>query len=501
MQISVLSWLEKSSAAFPDRVVYEDDDQTMTFGQLKRTADSIGTFIAGCQAPASPVVVMTGRHVLTPAAYLGVVSAGCFYVPMDASMPAARLNQILSVMQAHLMITDNEHREKAESLEFSGKIVNLEEIISENADPALLEKARFGLTEYSPLYVIFTSGSTGRPKGVITSHYSLMCYIDAVSEVLALDQEDILGNQSPLDYIAAVRDIYLPLLTGARTYIIPKTIFAMPEKLFEALNAHHVTTLCWSTAGVELPARLNAFDTVKPRCLKRLLFSGSVISSKYLRVWQQHLPDIRLINQYGPTESTASCTYYEVSGEVTEDTVLPIGRPYKHYGILLLSEDGQAVPEGEIGEICVTGPCLALGYYGNAEKTAQSFIQNPLNSNYRELIYKTGDLGRIGEDGLLMFCGRKDRQIKHMGHRIELEEIEGTAMKIAGVEDCCALYHKEKQLLYLFYTGEASSRDIAVYFRENMPSFMVPRKMKQLSEMPHLPNGKKDMQALTKLFK
>ena len=100
-----------------------------------------------------------------------------------------------------------------------------------------------------------------------------------------------------------------------------------------------------------------------------------------------------------------------------------------------------------------------------------------------------------------MFCGRKDRQIKHMGHRIELEEIEGTAMKIAGVEDCCALYHKEKQLLYLFYTGEASSRDIAVYFRENMPSFMVPRKMKQLSEMPHLPNGKKDMQALTKLFK
>ena len=181
---------------------------------------------------------------------------------------------------------------------------------------------------------------------------------------------------------------------------------------------------------------------------------------KYLKIGQPNLPDVMFVNQYGPTEATASCTYYVVDKQVEDDTVLPIGVPYENYRIILLNEDGTETEKGKTGEICVSGPILALGYYGDKERTEQSFVQNPLNNNYRELIYKTGDLGSFREDGILEFHGRKDRQIKHMGHRIELGEIEETAKQIDGVEDCCSLYYKEKEQLYLFYTGSASSKEI-----------------------------------------
>ena len=501
MDLSVLKWLDRTVAAFGDKQVFTDKTNTLTFGQLDGYARAVGTCLAGKLGPDSPVAVMSGRHVLTPACYLGVVRAGCFYAPMDATMPVTRLNQILGVIKAPVMLVDREHEALARTLDFSGEILIMEEILDTVPQDALLRKRAERITATTPLYVIFTSGSTGVPKGVITSHGSLMCYIDAVCKVLDMGSEDVLGNQSPLDYIAAVRDIYIPVKLGASTVILPKNEFAMPTVLFETLNEYKVTTVCWSVAGVELPAKLKAFEAVKPEYIKKVCFSGSVMPCKYLKIWQENLPDAIYVNQYGPTEATASCTYYVVKEKVEDDTVLPIGVPYENYRILLLNEDNTATAEGKVGEICVAGPVLALGYYGNPEKTAESFIQNPLNPWYRELIYKTGDLGRFREDGILEFHGRKDRQIKHMGHRIELGEIEGTALEIPGVGECCALYQKEKELLYLFYCGEATAKEITIHFRKVLPAFMVPRKIMNLSEIPRLPNGKTDMQTLKTYFK
>lgn len=501
MNLTVLKWLDSTVAAYGSKTVFYDSENTLTFAQLDGYAKAIGTYLAGCIKPNSPVVVMSGRHVMTPACYLGVVRAGCFYAAMDATMPTARLNQILGVIKAGIMLVDREHAEIAKSLDFSGRILIMEDILDTPVDEELLSKATAGMTGTTPLYVIFTSGSTGVPKGVITAHESLMCYIDAVCKVLDMGNTDVLGNQSPLDYIAAVRDIYIPVKTGASTVILPKNEFSMPTKLFETLNKYQVTTICWSVAGVELPAKLGAFDVIRPEYVKKVCFSGSVMPCKYLKIWQQNLPDALYVNQYGPTEATASCTYYVIPDQVEDDTVLPIGIPYDNYQILLLNEDHTETPFGDVGEICVAGPILALGYYGNPEKTAESFLQNPLNPNYRELIYKTGDLGRFREDGILEFHGRKDRQIKHMGHRIELGEIEATAAQVSGIGECCALYQKEKELLYLFYAGNATSKEIALHFRRVLPAFMVPRKILNLEAIPHLPNGKVDMQTLKTYFK
>lgn len=501
MDRSVLNWLDRAAAQYADKTAYEDADCSLSFGETDRISRTVGAFLqAKGVLPESPVVVMGARYVYTPACYLGIVRAGCFYAPADAEMPVGRLRQILEVIDAKYMIASRVFLEKAQSLGFEGELYVLEDILEtgnpENYDPAACE----GLTENTPLYVIFTSGSTGRPKGVITPHYALMCYIDAVQSVLGLTESDVLGNQAPLDYIAAVRDIYLPLYTGASSVIIPKNVFAMPDQLIKTLNDHKITTICWSTAGLEIAARLGAFTCGIPQYLQRVLFSGAVISNQALRTWQDNLPETRFINQYGPTEATASCTWYEVKEKVSEDSHIPIGRPYPHYRILLLNEQQQECAPGETGEICVGGPVLALGYYGDPERTAASFIQNPMNSAYREMIYRTGDLGRYREDGLLEFCGRMDRQIKHLGHRIELDEIEIAARAVEGVEECCALYDASKSLLYLFYSGQATPKDIALHFRASMPAFMVPRKTKKLEQLPKLPNGKTDMRTLREQY-
>ena len=501
MFTSVLDMLDHTAERYPAKDAFICGEDALSFRAFQKVTMSLGTALAGVIREKAPVIVMAGRGVLTPALFLSVVRAGGFYAPIDAGMPEARLRQMINVAQAEFMLVDREHLAAAEKLGFGGKILVAEDLLETQPDPVLLSGIRGRALETDPLYVIFTSGSTGVPKGVVTSHQSVMCYIDAVSEVLRVDDTDVFGGQAPLDYIAAVRDIYLPLYTGCSTVIIPKNEFSMPGELMDTLNRNHVTALCWSVAGAELPIKLGAFPDMKPEFLKKLCFSGSVMPGKYLKAWQETLPDVLYVNQYGPTEATASCTYYVVKEKAEDDTVLPIGRPYKHYRILLLTEDGREAAPGELGEICVAGPCLALGYYNSPERTAESFVRNPLNDAYYERIYKTGDLGLFREDGELEFHGRRDRQIKHMGHRIELEEIETKARSIPGVLECAALYQKEKELLYLFYKGEASARDITLAFRKSLPAFMVPRKIVSLEELPKLPNGKTDMNTLKGYFK
>ena len=501
MEITVLDWLDRTAGRLPDKTAFIDESGILTFDELQQIARQIGSQLLKYKKDRQPVVVMSGRHRLTPACFLGVVYIGNFYAPIDATMPVARLTQILQVIQSDVMIVDRDNMKTVEKLEFRGTILILEELMEDTAvDEAGLERIRRKMSSDMPLYTIFTSGSTGVPKGVITSHYALMCYIEAVSEVLDIGEVDRLGNQSPLDYIAAIRDIYFPIKDGASTVILPKQYFAVPAKLFEALNQYQVTTLCWSTSALTIPVQMRAFEYEVPRFLKKVCFSGSVMPGRILKIWQEHLPDVLFVNQYGPTEATASCTYYVVKERVTEDTVLPIGKPYRQYRILLLDEQNQETLPGEIGEICILGPALALGYYGTPERSAQAFIQNPLNHAYRELIYKTGDLGRFREDGELEFHGRMDRQIKHLGHRVELSELERVAEEIEGVTESCALYDKEKEYLYLFYTGETQKKQISIEMRGKLPGFMVPRKIINLTEIPRLPNGKTDMVTLKTYF-
>lgn len=501
MKTDILDRLELTVERQKEKTVFSDETGGITFSELLDKARRLGSALAKKVSSGSAVAVMSGRNVLTPVTFLGIVYAGCYYAPMDASQPEDRLKNILSVLEPKVLIADSGNAERARSIGFEGEILVSSEMFESPVDDALLAQRREGMCIDDPLYVIFTSGSTGMPKGVITSKLSLCCYIDAYTDVMGIDESDVLGNQSPLDYIAAIRDIYIPLFTGASMYIIPKQCFVMPAELFKTLNDRKVTCVGWSVSVFTIAVKVGAFDSGKPEYLKKICFSGSVMPCSVLKVWQENLPDAKFVNQYGPTECTASCTYYEVDHTVSDDEVLPIGRPYKNYRVFLLSEDEREVPIGEMGEICVSGPIVALGYYNAPELTAKTFIQDPLNKSYRRMVYKTGDYGTYREDGVLLFNGRKDRQIKHLGHRVELSEIETAALRLDTISECCALYQKEKELIYLFYTGSATAKEAAGFLRGVLPGFMVPRKLIALSEMPRLANGKTDMQALKGYFK
>lgn len=496
MEISVLEWLEKTADHFPNKPVFCDRDSSVTFTDVFTRAKAIGSAIAAKGICKKPVAVISGRHCMTPVTYLGVIYSGCFYAPIDSSLPIQRINLILETLQPALILTDAANRDFIKKLDYQGDAMVAEEAAIHPICQTELARIRRFANENDPLYVIFTSGSTGRPKGVITSHHALMCYIDAYSQVMGISSSDVLGNQSPLDYIAAVRDIYLPLRHGCSMVIIPKELFMTPVKLFDYMNEHQVSAVGWSVSALTVPASLKAFDHGKPAFLKKICFSGSVMPCKYLKLWQENLPDTLFVNQYGPTEATASCTYYIVRERVNEEDVLPIGLPYRDYRVFLLNSKNEPVKEGEEGEICVSGPILALGYYNDPERTAESFIQNPLNSLYRELIYKTGDIGVFRKDGILEFHGRKDRQIKHLGHRVELDEVERAAGAVTGVLECCVLYDKPAETIFLYYTGTATAKEIAVDMRKSLPGFMIPRKIICLETMPKLPNGKIDMAAL-----
>ena len=492
---NVLEWLEDTQCRLPEKTAFRDNGAGITFGELLKTARRIGSGLRDIRGKA-PIAVLGSRHVSTIAGFLGIVYSGHAYAPLDASMPRYRLDQILSILKPAALAADGENMKLARDVAGGIPVLSLEELAAEEIQEKALQEIRDGMVDTDPLYVIFTSGSTGRPKGVITSHQSLMCYIESYAEVMDIREEDVLGNQSPLDYIAAIRDIYLPLRTGCSTVIIPKEYFMEPNNLFNFMNRHRVTSVGWSVSAFTVPLSLGAFEEVKLETLRKICFSGSVMPAACLMKWQENLPEAVFVNQYGPTETTASCTWYRIDHLVQKDEQLLIGRPYPHYRVFLLNPDLTETPAGEIGEICVSGPILALGYYNDPERTAKSFPLNPNNPGYPERIYRTGDYGRFREDGMLEFHGRKDRQIKHMGHRVELDEIEFAAGQAEGLKECAALYREDTENLYLYYTGEIGKKELLLAMRKILPGFMIPRKVKALECMPKLANGKTDLKAL-----
>ncbi len=490
MITNVLDYLENTASRFPDKTYLFNEAGTVTFRETMDSAKAIGTAIAGLSPRKKPIVVMMEKSVYVHVCFLGAAYAGCFYVPVDATLPKNRVNLILSVTNPEIIITDEKNMKNVEALDFSGKALLASQLIQTPVDEALLSSRRRLATDADPLYVVFTSGSTGVPKGVVTAHRSVIDLIENMSADFHITQDDVMGNQAPFDYDGSVKDIYNALKTGASIYIIPRVNFSFPKNLIDCLNENKITTLFWAVSAMNVPVNLGAFEYEQPKYLKKVLFSGAVMPCKNLKVWQQACPDAMFVNLYGPTETTCNCSYFIVDKKVEATDTLSIGRAYQNTEIILLKEDGTEAIPGEIGEICVRGTCLALGYYNNPEKTKEVFIQNPLNPAYPDILYKTGDLGEYAPDGSLIFRGRRDFQIKHMGHRIELGEIETAVGAMDVVDECCCLYNSEKSEIMLFYTGSATSADIVRHLRTCLPKFMFPSKFVALDVMPRQPNGK-----------
>ena len=499
MTTNILSYLEASAGRFPDKVFLADKNHAVTFGDVLAAARRMGTFLAKRMGKRNaPVAVYIDRSLESVLMFLGVVCSGNFYVPINASLPEERVRVMLkSIQPVAILGKQREH----EGIYHDAPFYPFDMINAEEADGEVLEAIRRESLDTDPLYAIFTSGSTGVPKAVLVAHNSMVDLAENFREVFDLDETAVFGNQAQFDFDISCKDIYCALLSGGTVEIIPKKLFSFPVDLVQYLNDRRISHAFWVVAAMSIVANRKGMKNSKPLYLKKVMFSGEAIPVKVLSYWRENLPETVMYNLYGPTEITCNCTYFKVVREYGVDENVPIGIPFRNTGILLLRENGTVAGEGETGELCVRGTCLALGYYNNPEKTAESFIQNPLNPYYPERIYRTGDLARYDGEGQLVFCGRKDSQIKHMGYRIELGDIESAANALEQVGRVCCLYDKPRDAIVLFYeAGEDLSREFLKMLKAKLPPYMFPSRYIRLNVMPENYHSKIDRKRLAKEY-
>ncbi len=502
MQANVLDWLEKTARYMPDKLAVCDEWECLTYKEYRCKSLGIAEeILKSGYGKKRPIAVYLEKSAKVLVSFMGIAYSGNFYSPIDISMPKSRVKKILEVLEPGMIITTRELEKEFTQFEYSCEYLYYEDVLSIDQSEAVADVLA-QIIDTDILYVLFTSGSTGVPKGVSISHGSVVDYIDWVVDTFRITDRDSFGNQAPFFFDNSILDIYSTMKTGATLYIVPSRLFSQPVPLLEYIRKNWINTIFWVPSALIVISRLKAFRNVDlSGILERVIFCGEVMPNKQLNLWRKYVPNAIYANLYGPTEITDACTYYIVDREFRDDEPLPIGWPMKNTEILVLDEENSLVTEAEkVGELCVRGTGVSKGYYRNPEKTAEVFVQNPLNDAYEEKIYRTGDLVRYNERGELIYLSRKDFQIKHMGHRIELGEIETAVSSLSEISLCCCLYDDEHNRIVLFVDREMKKEEINQQLKEMIPEYMLPGKVIVMDKMPMNANGKIDRVRLKELI-
>lgn len=509
MQLNILEYLDEGALRrCPDNDAIVDAGRAYSFAEVARDAKRCAAQILRRRDTTNqPIAVFLPKGANVIIADLGIVYSGNIYTNLDTKSPTRRVLGILKNIDPFLIITS---LALASQLQSAGvpreQMLLIEDIFDGEieVDEARLYRRLESIIDTDPLCIINTSGSTGIPKGVVLSHRSTIDFMDWCFDQFAFDGTERIGSLSPFYFDIYTLELNLCLAKGATIVIIPEEAGIFPAKLMEFVAAQSISFIFWvPTIMVNIynMGLLNQFDL---SALKTVFFAGEVFPTKHLNGWRRALPGARFVNLYGPIEITVDCTYFEVDREFAEDEPLPIGFPCRNTGILILNEKNEPCTTGERGELCVRGSSLAMGYWNDPAKTAKAFVQNPLNNRYPELIYRTGDLAYRNDRGEIMFVGRTDYQIKHLGYRIELPEIEHQVLSLHGIANACVLYNQPEKQITLFYEthrdAEVTSAVIRAKLAEVFPKYMLPTAFHHMPELPRNPNGKIDRNALMARF-
>ncbi|MBQ6455213.1 MAG: amino acid adenylation domain-containing protein [Eggerthellaceae bacterium] len=495
-QHSVLEYLEQSAFARPDAIAVTDEHGQMTYSELLSASKAAGCALAQYDVAGHPVIVLAEKSIETLRSFFGILYAGGFYVPVDPSVPDSRLESMFETLEHPYVITDADGLERVSSVLPEASSVDIASIAAP-VNQALLDAIRQNASENDPAYVLFTSGSTGTPKGVCVSHRAIIDFIDCFVDTFGFTEGDIFANQAPFDFDVSVKDIYSSMCVGGTLAIVPRPLFSPPAALIDYVNAQNATVMIWAVAALCLISSLHGLDYSGLPTVNKVLFSGEVMPMRHLRTWMERLPEALFVNLYGPTEITCNCTYHIVDRARAYEEGLPLGEVFPNREVLVLDASDHLITQpDEVGEMCVRGASLALGYYGQPEQTAAAFVQNPLRPDEPDTMYRTGDLARYSTDGELYFCGRKDNQIKHLGHRIELEEIDVAFERCEGVTRCRSAFDPEKSRIHAFYEGDIDEAAVIAQAQEALPVFMIPSTLSHVDDMPLTKNGKVDRKAL-----
>lgn len=497
---SAVRLLERAASLFPDRIALEDENEIITYGEYLERSKRIGTALISAELKRKPVVVMLPKGINALTVFMGAMYAGCPYVPFNLATPLPRMTKMLENLQPGAVIAMENMAEGLKNTLTDIPILTFEALNTAEKNENCLKISLDGVVDTDPIYIMYTSGSTGMPKGVTIPHRGVIDYAQWVVESFGYDENTVMANQSQFYFDNSIFDIYGSMLCGGKLVIVPESLYMFPGKLAEYLQEHDITSVFWVPTVMINVANSGSLDQYPLPKLKTVAFCGEVMPNTQLNVWRRALPGRTFANLYGPTEISDVCCYYTVDREFADSDPLPIGRACENMRIEIITEDGRSAEIGEVGELCVIGSGVGLGYWNAPELTARVFVNNPLQTCVPQKMYKTGDLAYISEDGLIMFKGRKDNQIKLRGNRIELGEIESAAMCIEGVENCCAIFDSENQRIVLFIETEKeyTLRKFNLDLIKHIPNYMLPGKLVCMKKLPHTPNDKIDRVTLSK---
>ncbi len=498
LQKNALEYLINSAERYPNKIAFADEKTEFTFFSLLAGAVKLGNEIFDITGKIRErVAILTDRTAISLLGCFATLAAGDCYVPIDDKMPEDRMADILSQIRPSVILYSEENSKQAKiASKLSEKyiIFQMESgITSEKTSDTDSIRARLKkVLDIDPAYMIFTSGSTGKPKGILISHRSLIDFTEWMSEISGVNENDILANQAPFYFDLSVKDIYQTLKTGCTTYILPKKYFMFPTMLVDTLNEKNVTSLFWATSAFRMTADSGVFEKKSLPNLKRAVLGGEALQAKHVNIWKKAAPQTQFINLYGPTEVTVDCTYHILERDYADGEPIPIGKACENKEVILLDDELKPVKNGESGEICVRGMGLAIGYFADKDKTDAAFIQNPMNPDYPDRLYRTGDIAKYDENGDLIFLSRRDNQIKHMGYRIELGEIETALSGIEGVGDNICFFDEKEDAIVCCLITSLELSELTSKIKEKIPKYMLPSVWRVMKSLPQNANGKID---------
>ncbi len=478
-----------------------NEKNSITFLELEILSNRVANFLIGQGVKKGDVVAIQNNKTATGfAAMIACLKLGIIYTNFDYTNPKERISRIFEVANPKLVLADTRNEEIFDlcqiisipyidmgNVEVYDNILKQEDSINED----LLKQVSDG----TPVYIMFTSGSTGIPKGVLIRQRSLLNFIEWGKETYQLNETDIMTNINPIYFDNSVFDFFISIFNGISMVAISKDTLDDPVKMVRIIDENQCTV--WFSVPSVL-IYLNNLKLLNKSVLKSIrifVFGGEGYPKELLRkLYNIYAETAELYNVYGPTEGTCICSSYKITpNDIEQDGLAPLGNIASNFDYYILDDKNK---EAYYGELCLMGTQLAIGYYNDIERTNKSFVKCPIRNDYFELMYRTGDIvEKI--DGKLYFKGRIDNQIKHMGYRIELEEIENALIKVKEIKQCAVVHtiSKNKFSRLVAYIAADQVLEISylrIQLKKYLPYYMIPSDFKFMSELPKNVNGKID---------
>ncbi|MCG7329431.1 D-alanine--poly(phosphoribitol) ligase subunit DltA [Streptococcus cristatus] len=501
----MIETIEHFAQTQPDFPVYNVLGQVHTYGDLKADSDALAAKIDSLGlAPKSPVVVYGGQEYEMLATFVALTKAGHAYIPIDSHSALERVTAILEVAEPSLIIAIADFP----LADTDAAILSLEEVRAAYAEKTAYEMSHpvKGDDNY---YIIFTSGTTGKPKGVQISHDNLLSFTNwmITDKEFATPSRPQMLAQPPYSFDLSVMYWAPTLALGGTLYALPSSLTQDFKQLFEAILSLPVAIWTSTPSFADMAMLSEDFNSKKMPGITHFYFDGEELTVKTAQKLRERFPEARIINAYGPTEATVALSAVAIMDEMLATLKrLPIGYTKADSPTFVIDENGQKLPNGQQGEIIVCGPAVSKGYLNNPEKTAEAFFE------FEGLpAYHTGDVGTMTDEGLLLYGGRMDFQIKFNGYRIELEDVSQNLNKSKYIEAAVAVprYNKDHKvqnlLAYVILKDGVAEQfdreiDITKAIKEDlqdiMMSYMMPSKFLYRESLPLTPNGKIDIKGL-----